>query len=253
MTITFSTPALWPALISLTLLPGLASAEPAKWSGEGVAGGGFSAGNTETADLGLALQLARESGPWAVEFNASADFSETDGVQTENRLFFDASLDRQLFNRAFLFGSVNWEQDAFSGFSSRTFIGGGLGYELVDAAQTKWSVRAGPGVKQDRIRAQTRPDPSQNVAGRTVDSFSIIGRSDLRHAVNDGVTLTNDSSGVWAETSTQFRNESALTAALTDALSARVSFEVRYDTDPPIGTKSTDTVTRFSIVYGFGK
>ena len=44
----------------------------------------------------------------------------------------------------------------------------------------------------------------------------------------------------------------AVTAALTGALSARFSVDVRYDTDPPVGFEQTDTATRVSLVYAFG-
>lgn len=68
-----------------------------------------------------------------------------------------------------------------------------------------------------------------------------------------GSRMTNDSSVLYAETSTQIGNSLAVTSALTGALSARFSFDVRYDTDPPLGFEQTDTVTRIALVYAFGK
>jgi putative salt-induced outer membrane protein len=46
-------------------------------------------------------------------------------------------------------------------------------------------------------------------------------------------------------------NIAALTAKLTDILAARVSFEVRNESNPPFGREATDTATRFSLVFGF--
>ena len=41
----------------------------------------------------------------------------------------------------------------------------------------------------------------------------------------------------------------ALDAGLMGNLSARVSFDVRHDTDPLPGFEATDTTTKFSLVY----
>jgi len=34
-------------------------------------------------------------------------------------------------------------------------------------------------------------------------------------------------------------------------LSTRVSYQVDYESDPPVGKVDTDTITRFTLVYGF--
>ena len=39
--------------------------------------------------------------------------------------------------------------------------------------------------------------------------------------------------------------------ALSGALSARVSYSADNDTHPPAGVKTVDTLTRFTLVYGF--
>lgn len=49
-------------------------------------------------------------------------------------------------------------------------------------------------------------------------------------------------------TSTQIANIIARTANLWGNLNARISFDVRHDTDPLPGFESTDTSTKFSLV-----
>ena len=87
----------------------------------------------------------------------------------------------------------------------------------------------------------------------TEESFGATAQSAFAHAFNENVNFTNDTSVVYADTSTQIGNITALTASLTNALSARISFEVRHDTDPVDGFEDTDTISRVSLVYGFGK
>jgi len=79
-----------------------------------------------------------------------------------------------------------------------------------------------------------------------------MSASRFSYTVNDNVRLRNDTSLIYADTSTQIGNKSTLTASLTKGLSARFSFEVRHDSDPQEGFDTTDTATRMSIVYEFG-
>lgn len=231
-------------------------AAPNGWSGEGSLSAGTTTGNTETTDIGLGVDVAREINIWTIGLKATADYGETDGLETKNRIFLGANLDRQINDRLFGFGQLSYERDEFSGFESRAFIGGGLGYEVLTGDATQWTVRGGPGLKIDEIEAvlDTTTVPANVLTpAMTEESFSAIAQSNFAHAFNENVAFTNDTTVVYAETSTQIGNVSAFTATLTNALSARVSFEVRHETDPVPGFEDTDTISRVSLVYGFGK
>ncbi len=244
------------AAFTLVAAPALAQDETVGWTGEGSLSAGLSTGNTDTADIGIAIDLARDFGVWKIGTQASADYGETDNTKTRNRLFFAANLDRQINHKLFGFANVSHERDEFSGFEARSFIGGGLGYEIFNSDAHGWSVRGGPGLKIDEIETvldQTTSPATVLIPAITEESFSAFGESNWRYAFNDNVGLTNDSKALWADISTQFSNVTALTAQLNGSLSARMSFEVRHDTNPPLGFEDTDTVSRVSLVYGFGK
>ena len=251
-----------PFLLASTFLLAVSApalAEDAKatgWTGEGSVSAGVTTGNTETTDLGLGIGLARDIGLWKTSVEASADFGETDSVTTRNRYFLAGQLDRQISDRLFGFGRVSWEQDAFSGFDSRGFLGGGLGFHVHDTDKASWTISGGPGIKFDEVKRIITTDANGAaliIPAESLTSFSLIGTSDYSYAFNDNVSLSNRTDVIYAETSTQIINGLALTAALSDALSARISLDVRHDTNPPIGFVDTDTATRVSLVYGIGK
>lgn len=239
--------ALIAGVAALTATATAQDAEPAKWTGEGSLSAGVTTGNTETTDLGLGVNLGREFGLWKVGVQAGADYGETEGAETKNRIFLGTNLDRQINDKLFGFGQLSYEKDEFSGFDSRAFIGGGLGYEVFNSDKLQWTVRGGPGIKIDEIAA-TLTSPAS-----TEESFGATGTSNWAYQFNENVGLTNDTNVLYAETSTQIGNITALTASLTSTLSARISYEVRHDTDPVPGFESTDTISRVSLVYGFGK
>lgn len=226
------------------------------WVGEGALSAGLSTGNTETTDFGLAIKADRDTGIWTFGGELAGDYSETDNTETRNRIFAALHLDRQLNDRLFGFGSVSHERDEFSGFESRTFVGGGLGYEIFQGDALKWSVRGGPGYKIDEVEAEldlTTVPATVLTPATTEESVSFVGESNWHYDFNDNVALSNETKVLYAQESTQFKNIIALTAQLNGSLSARVSFEARHDTNPPLGFEDTDTVSRVALVYGFGK
>lgn len=233
-------------------LNGTAMAQDPVWTGEGSFGAGFTTGNTETSDYGLGLKGAREAGEWKASAEALADYGKTDGVESKNRAFLAGQLDRSFGERTYTFGRVSYERDQFSGFDSRSFAGLGFGHRILTGETTAWSIEGGPGIKMDEIAETVLPGPVI-VPGDTQTSFSVIGASKFAHSFNENVKLTNDTSALYAETSTQWTNSLAATAALTRGLSARFSVDLRYDTEPPQGFEQTDTATRVSLVYAFGK
>lgn len=241
-------------LISAGLVLSPASFAEEGWTGEGSFSAGYTTGNTETTDVGLGLKLERELNLWTFSGETSVDYGESDSVETRNRFFLAGQADRQLGDKLFGFGRVSYEQDKFSGFDSRLFVGGGLGYPIVESPTTTWSVRGGPGIKIDEVRETVEiiNGVPTVVPGYTEQSFSVIASSAFAHDFNSSVKLTNDTNVIYAQESTQMGNITALTAALTDTFSARFSFDVRHDTNPPEGFEATDTITRASLVYAFG-
>ena len=245
------------ALAAFTLVAVPAGAEedaPTGWTGEGSVSAGVTTGNTETTDLGVGIDMTRDTGVWAFGVEALADYGEIEGAESKNRWFLAGNVDRQINDRLFGFARASYEQDEFSGFDSRAFIGGGLGYDILIGDKSSWTVRGGPGLKIDEIGEIITTDATGATVitpGVTEESFSVVASSDFAYAFNDNVKLTNGTTALYAETSTQLTNSLALTASLSDALSARISFDVRHDTEPPAGFEATDTATRFSLVYGF--
>lgn len=239
---------------SLFAAPAMAQEDEQGWSGEGSFSAGTTTGNTDTTDLGLGVKLKNKTGVWTFGGEANVDYGEIDGLESRNRAFVAAHIDRQINDRLFGFVRGSYEVDQFTGFDSRAFAGGGLGYEVIDTEQMNWDVRGGPGIKIDEVKRIVTTDANGApliIPAETETSIAAIGKSDFSYAFNDSVTFTNVTDVLYAQESTQLGNTVALTASLTDSLSARVSFDVRHDTNPPQGFKATDTATKIAVVYGF--
>ena len=241
---------------SYALLPFmLTAAQPALaqavWSGEGSLSAGITTGNTETSDVGVGLDLTRDGGDWKQTAEISMDYAKTDGAESKNRFFSALQLDRGFDGpRWSAYGRVSHEQNQFSGFNSRTFFGGGVSYEVLMDDPTNWTLQGGPGYKIDNIEA--RLEDGVVIPSTTEETIAFRAGSRFSHKFNEAVALSDNADVIYSDTSTQIVNELALTASLVQNLSARISLDVRHDTDAPQDSEPTDTATRFSLVYSYG-
>ena len=230
------------ALLFMALMATPAAAQDGDgWTGEGSVSAGFTSGNTSTTDIGVAIGAERRFGPWATKLQANVDFGQNNGVQSRNRWGVAGQLDRDLNERFYIYGRGSYERDKFSGFDSRLFVGAGAGYRILMGDMASWTIEGGPGYRQDEIQLTGISEGS--VGARISSAFA--------YQFNDAVSFSNDTEWVYSKVSSQLLNVAAITAQLSGALSARVSFEVRNESTPQPGRKATDTATRLSIVYGF--
>ncbi|MBB35689.1 MAG: hypothetical protein CME88_05460 [Hirschia sp.] len=234
------------------LLSAPAAIAQAEWSGEGSLSAGYTTGNTETTDAGAGLKATRDALNWRQSGEFSFDYGETDGAENKNRLYVAGQLDRKFENpRWTAYGRSSYEKDEFSGYENRIFVGGGVGYKVLMGDIVTWTLEGGPGYKIDEVRDRTVN--GLFIPGQTEESVAFRAGSRFAYNINDNVTLSNDTDIVYAEVSTQLENTLALTATLYEKFSVRFSYDVRHETEAPVGTEDTDTATRISLVYGFGK
>ena len=225
------------------------------WSGEGALSAGMTSGNTDTSDIGLSFDVDHVEKRWDLGFQGQVDYGRQDGEETRNRVFLGTNADYDITERVFSFARASYEVDQFTGFDSRSFVGGGLGYRVFQNEQVNWVVRGGPGVKVDEVKRVITTDDmgaALIIPAETVTSFGAVGKSKFEWNLNDKVTFSNITDVLYAEESTQISNGLALTAQINGSLSARFGFDTRYDTNPPEGFESTDTATKIGVVYKFG-
>jgi putative salt-induced outer membrane protein len=235
------------ACAALMAAPALAQtpAAPA-WTGEGTFGAGLTTGNTETTDVSAGLKLKHTGAVWTQSGELSAEYGETDSTETRNRIAAAFQLDRSFNDRLRGYGRLAYERDEFSGFENRTFAGVGVAYDVIKSEPTTWTLQGGPGYRIDEIRARTIAPVAPS---RSEESFAVMAGSRFKHQINERVALTNDTDVIYTDVTTQVVNGLALTFDLSGNLQGRISYDVRHDTDPPLGFEKTDTATRFSLVY----
>ena len=220
------------------------------FAGEASLTGGKTTGNTDTEDLSLGLKLAKDDGKWEHNVTALVDYGKAEGTKNKNRWALGYQLNRDLNDRTYVYGSADYYQDSFGSFKDGYFIGAGLGYKVILPDPIGWNLEGGPGYRSQNARLEINDivQSPNGEASRRENEFAVRAASDFDYAINDNVSLYNDTELTWSDSDTYIWNEIGLNAQLMGDLAARISYRVDHHTDPLSG-KKTDTATRFGVVY----
>ncbi|MCC6914438.1 MAG: DUF481 domain-containing protein [Rhodospirillaceae bacterium] len=207
------------------------------WTGQGEAGVAYTTGNTQDVGATISVGLTREGLYFRHKLKALVDRQKSNGKMTRNRSLADYELNYKFDDRLYLYGLGGWERNTFAGFSRRFTESGGAGYSLLKTEDLSLDLTAGPAFQQTR-----------NIGGQRENEITVRGGLAFAWSVTGNLKLSEEAAVLLG---TQWTSTTALTFALNDALSSRVSFDVIHEDNPPPGRKATDTATRLSLVYGF--
>lgn len=211
------------------------------WTGEGQLGSSVTGGNTEDSAFNVGLVLSGEGLMWNHHIIAIADFQKTEGTTTREAFRLSYQLDYRISDLWYAFGLLQWERDKFARLDRRFTESLGLGYTVLNRAPFSLVVDGGVALRQTQY---ITPDVEESdVAGRITAKFAW----DIR----PGLRFTEDTGALIGGTTSTLYSRSALTVALNGNLSARASFDVNHESNPPPDVESTDTITRFALVYSF--
>lgn len=212
-----------------------------KWEGSASLGASFASGNSDNSGVGFNIDAVRAEGDFTHNVTAYANIGQANGVLNQKRWGAAYQLDYNFSERTYAFGRFSYDEDEFSGFDYRLFAGGGAGHFIRKSEPFTWKVEAGPGFQYSPV------DDTREVQSE----LALYGASDTVWVIRDGLKLEQTFNVTWTDPTTTFNSVSALTMALTDAIATGISFNYRYETNPPPGRVNQDTVFRANLTYGF--
>jgi len=210
------------------------------WKGEGQIGVSQSSGNSNTFGAAAGIALTKEGLRWRYNLRAALNYERDNGVTSRNQQMAAFEPNYKFNDRLFAFGLAQYERDRFAGFSSRVTLSGGLGYKVIATPDIDVAIKAGPAWRQTNL-----------IGLPTEREINAFGALDARWNVSRALTLTENATALYGDANTNLTSLTALSMKINRALSARVSYQVGYNSDPPPGFDKTDTLTSFSLVYGF--
>jgi putative salt-induced outer membrane protein len=210
------------------------------WSGKAEVGGYLITGNSDTAGGTAVLDLNREGLRWRQKFHAQADYQSNQNITTREHYLASYEPNYKIDDRAYIYGVAQYEGDRFLGYFNRYSTSVGAGYSVIKTAGTKLDLELGPAYRYTEFTDDTE---QSSIAARGTANFSV--------RILSGLSVSQVASAYVQRYNSTLSGTTSLNAKLIGPLSAALSYSVQYESEPPVGSVSTDTTSRASLVYSF--
>lgn len=220
------------------------------WHGKGQVGAFQSSGNSHDVGVSLALNLDRKGIDWQHKLTATIDYQRSNGRTSRERYLLSYEPRYNIRPDLFIFGLAQYERDTIQGFAARYAVSGGLGYNVLSTPDLKLSAKAGPVFRRTELVSGDAEDHLGGLAGLDFD-WKITPRLTFTQNANMVAETGGNATLIVDSDNTTLALNSGLEAKISDRLSTRLSYALNYDSNPPPQGVTTDTMTRFTMVYGF--
>ena len=213
--------------------PGLSGSASLSYSG--------STGNNESQEFSAGARLRFAQGQIVQTIGVALEFSDEDGVTSEEEIFGVYDLNYYFDDRfyGFVLGRVESDglADEVGEGKTDAFIGFGPGYRILNTPDVAWRVQAGIGVSY-----------TEDGVGNDETETGYIVSSRFFYSFNENVFLTNDTDVLKSDSALRVNNDLGVNFKMSDAFSTRVSYLTEYNDSRPI---RSDNKLGVSLVYGF--
>ncbi len=211
------------------------------WSGEAEVGFVATTGNSETESFNARFALRNEAYPWRHETRLEALRSSDEDETTAERYLFAHKSDYRFGENRYLFGTVRYEDDRFSGYDYRISETFGYGRRVYEEPGVSLDLEAGFGGRH------SLPEESDE----REDEVILRGAGNLIWQISPSARFTEQLFVESGDRNTFTESVSALKLKINGNLATKLSYTVRHNTDVPEYTENTDTISSVTLVIDF--
>ena len=233
------------ALLTVCVMATAGYAEEKKWNDEAELSYVDTGGNTDLVSLSAKNLLKYTftdalKGAWKL----GALYGKADSVKTAESYFTEFRLDYLYTDRIYFAGIAGWLKDTFAGIDSRHYIGPAVGYKWLTGPKHFVITEIGLNYVNEEYINNTEEDYLQ---GRAFGLYEYAFSS--KNKFSQSLEFLYD-----FEDSDNYNMNSvtALISSLSDYLSLKTSYEIKYDHEPvPSTLEKTDNVLSITLVVNF--
>ncbi len=230
----------------------IAPAAQAQWTGKAELGFLNSSGNAESTSANAKLDLKRDAEKWVNTFYVGALYGNNGEFTNAQRYEARYQLDYKINDKLSWFSALRGEKDYFSGFVYQATVSTGVAYKFIDNPNTKLAFSFGAGYRRLQDEILIKSD-----AGEVIDRIEGQEESDpvgtlgstYEHNFTENTKITNKFLAEAGSENTALQDDLALQVNMTKTLALAVGYGIRYNTDPPPLSETTDTLITVNLVY----
>ena len=194
--------------------------------------------NTDTYSLEYLMTILHER--WTHNFKFQALGSQENAQAKAERYYLEDKSDFSLDEDQYLFVKGSYTDDRFSGFAYQAAVSAGYGRYLLRNDDMELEGFAGAGYRQNDI-----------IDGDSEGEAIITLGEKFSWAISDNAALTHSFTAEIGEERTVSVFEAGLETNIIGGITTKIAFQARNNSEVPVGTKKTDTLTTVSLVYNF--
>lgn len=218
-------------------------AEDAKkqpWEASAELGYVMTSGNSETETLLAEADGKYRYGKFEHIGHIEALNSSQNDERSAEKYMASAQSNYALGEHSYVFGVLTWETDKFSGYDYQASAAIGYGHKLIDEDNRTLSLELAPGYRSSKLET-----------GKKNDEFIVRAKENFSYKFNAHAKFNQFVSVESGDSNTQTRAGVSLTTQIAGALSTKLSYQVKHNSDVPEGTSKTDRETAVTLVYDF--
>ena len=220
-------------------------AQEKKWSDQAELSFVDTGGNTDVTSLSAKNLLEYEfSNELQVAWKLGALYGQSDGDKNAESYFSDLRLDYLFTKHLYSFVNAGWGKDKFAGFDSRYYVGPGAGYKFLVGPKHFLLAEVSLNYVNETYIDDTDKD---YLGGRAFAEYEYAFTD--KNKFSQSVEYLHDFDD---RNNYNVNSETALISALSDYLSLKTSYVVKYDNQPvPSTLKETDSILSVTLVVNF--
>ena len=217
-----------------------AQEEEGPWAGTAKLGYLATSGNTDNSTLNAGFTVSYSVDDWKHSFAAIAISSAEGNTTTAEAYEADWKSERNLSEKSYLFGQLDWRKDRFSGFATQFSQTVGYGRRLIDSEVHKLNGEIGFGARQSELIDGT--DEKEGIIRAGLDYTWQLSET---AAFTQVLTIESGQENTYTESVT------ALSAQVVGNLALVASYTIKNNSDVLPLIEKTDTYTALSLEYIF--
>lgn len=227
------------AVAVLAASPALCVAQ--NWKGEGDVAFNKTSGNSRAEALMAKLLLTYSEDRWTHTGEVEAVNTSEDDSRSGEYYVLKEKSDYALSETTYAFGGLRYEDNRFSGYEYQAAVKGGLGKHLINDGTTVFDVEGGIGYRNSK----------EQDTGETLNEAILVGSAKYHRELTattrfeSGLNVEAGKDNTFAEAAV------ALKVKINSSLALRVAYTAKHNTDVPVGTDNTDTLTSVGLNYSF--
>ncbi len=195
-------------------------------------------GNSDTQTLNAKFNASTEYDAWKHALHLETLSSSSNDVRSAEKYRAEVQSDYFISERTYALGLVSWEKDNFDGFDYQASLVAGLGYKVIQEPDMELRLELAPGYRVSELKSGSNEEDAI-IRAAEVFSWKFSKTSSLDQFLN---TEAGDSNTV-----TRFGI--SLTSQVDDALSMKVGYNIKHNSDVAQGSDKTDKETSVTLVY----